>query len=60
MCPHCYHASIVINLLFFYQAFEMNYCRLKVAYHPLYSMNTFVTNKSKTPQDGAHVFPYMG
>ena len=27
---------------------------------PLYSMNTFVTNKSKLPQDGAHVFPYMG
>ena len=29
-------------------------------YHPLYSMNNFVTNKSKLPQDGAHVFPYMG
>ena len=25
---------------------------LKVTYHPLYSMNTFVTNKSKLPQDG--------
>ena len=33
---------------------------LKVIYHPLYSMNKFVTNKSKLPQDGAHVFPYMG
>ena len=33
---------------------------LKVTYHPLYSMNTFVTNKSKLPQDGAQVFPYMG
>ena len=33
---------------------------LKVIYHPLYSMNNFVTNKSKLPQDGAHVFPYMG
>ena len=33
---------------------------LKVIYHPLYSMNKFVTNKSKLPQDGAQVFPYMG
>ena len=33
---------------------------LKVTYHPLYSMNKFVTNKSKLPQDGAQVFPYMG
>ena len=33
---------------------------LKVTYHSLYSMNTFVTNKSKLPQDGAQVFPYMG
>ena len=33
---------------------------LKVIYHPLYSMNNFVTNKSKLPQDGANVFPYMG
>ena len=33
---------------------------LKVIYHPLYSMNNFVTNKSKLPQDGAEVFPYMG
>ena len=32
---------------------------LKVIYHPLYSMNNFVTNKSKLPQDGAQVFPYM-
>ena len=23
-------------------------------------MNNFVTNKSKLPQDGAQVFPYMG
>ena len=34
--------------------------KLKVIYHPFYSMNTFVTNKSKLPQDGAQVFPYMG
>ena len=34
--------------------------RLKVIYHPLYSMNKFVTNKSMLPQDGAQVFPYMG
>ena len=33
---------------------------LKVTYHPLYSMNKFVTNKSKLPQDGAQVFPFMG
>ena len=33
---------------------------LKVTYHHLYSMNKFVTNKSKSPQDGAQVFPYMG
>ena len=33
---------------------------LKVIYHPLYSMNKFVTNKLKLPQDGAQVFPYMG
>ena len=33
---------------------------VKVIYHPLYSMNNFVTNKSKCPRDGAQVFPYMG
>ena len=33
---------------------------LKVIYHPLYSMNNFVTHKSKLAQDGAQVFPYMG
>ena len=33
---------------------------LKVIYQTLYSMNNFVTNKSKLPQDGAQVFPYMG
>ena len=33
---------------------------LKVIYHPFYSMNNVVTNKSKLPQDGAQVFPYMG
>ena len=33
---------------------------LKVIYHPLDGMNNFVTNKSKLPQDGAQVFPYMG
>ena len=32
---------------------------LKVIYHPLYSMNDFVTNKSKLQQDGAQVFPHM-
>ena len=29
---------------------------LKVIYHPLYSMNNFVKNKSKLPQDGAQQF----
>ena len=38
---------------------NINNC-LKVIYHPLYSMNTFVTSKSQLPQDGAQVFPYMG
>ena len=33
---------------------------LKLIYHPLYSMNTFATNKSKLSQDGAQMFPYMG
>ena len=33
---------------------------LEVIYHPLYSMNKFVTNKSKLPQDRAQVFFYMG
>ena len=33
---------------------------LKVIYHPLYSMNKIVTTKSKLPQDGAQVSPYMG
>ena len=28
-------------------------CILKVIYHSLYSMNNFVTNKSKLPRDGA-------
>ena len=35
-------------------------CVLKVTYHPLYCMNKFVTNKSKLPQDGAQLSPYMG
>ena len=29
---------------------------ISVIYHPLYSMNKFVTNKAKLPQDGAQVF----
>ena len=37
-----------------------NLALLKVIYHHLYSMNKFGTNKSKLPQDGAQVFPYMG
>ena len=37
-----------------------HYDILKVIYHPLDSMNNFVTNKSKLTQDGAQVFRYMG
>ena len=33
---------------------------LKVTYHSLYSINKLVTSKSKLPQDGRQVFPYMG
>ena len=33
---------------------------LKVIYHPLCSMNKFMTNNSKLPQDGAQVFAYIG
>ena len=33
---------------------------LKVIFYPLYSMNKFVTNKSKLQRVGAQVFPYMG
>ena len=33
---------------------------LKVIYHPLYSMNKFVTNKSNLLQYGAQLFLYMG
>ena len=35
----------------FEHEFKLEPC-LKLIYHPLYSMNTFVTNKSKLPQDG--------
>ena len=37
-----------------------HYDILKVIYHHLYSMNNFVTNKSKLTQDGAQLLPYMG
>ena len=50
------HWKFKINLTFSNE----NKTKLKVTYHPLYSMNKFVTNKSKLPQDGAQVFPYMG
>ena len=46
--------SISLRYLF-YEGYD-----LEVIYHLLYSMNTFVTNKSKLTQDGAKVFPYMG
>ena len=43
----------IFNVAFKY---HMSYFTLKVIYHPLYSMNIFVTIKSKLPQDGAQVF----
>ena len=52
------HLIIPIELLETWLLCIVN--NLKVIYHPLYSMNNFVTNKSKLPQDGAQVFPYMG
>ena len=48
--------------VFMYLRFRQDnthYHALKVIYHPLYSMNNLVTNKSKLPQDGAQVFPYI-
>ena len=33
---------------------------VKVPYHPVHGMNTFVTNKSKLSLDGAQLLPYMG
>ena len=49
-----YNAQVYVIVLFLTNA------TLKVIYHPLYSMNNFVTNNSKLPQDGAQVFLYMG
>ena len=49
-----------MRYLIFMKITDTNINNLKVIYHPLYSMNNFVTNKSKLPQDGAQVFPYMG
>ena len=45
-----------------YQQFydELDSSILEVIDHALYSMNKFVTNKSKLPQDGAQVFSYRG
>ena len=50
---HSHSLVIIVHL-------TANMVILKVIYHPLYSMNNIVTNKSKLPQDGAHVFPNMG
>ena len=51
----CSHSSTCILSLTCLLTFLFT---LKVIYHPLYSMNNFVTNKSKFPQDRAQVFPY--
>ena len=55
---HEFLLDVVVNTL--RPALGYSETILKVIYHPLYSVNKFVTNKSKLPQDGAHVFPYMG
>ena len=48
-------------VLLFILSYFLGPCHmLKVIYHPLYSKNKFVTNKSKLIQDGAQVLPYMG
>ena len=73
MCPGSLltkHLKIAFILTFSYSLIgkvnnylnfsDENNRTLRVIYHPLYSMNNFVTNKSKLPQDGAQVFPYMG
>ena len=57
--PLCHGCSLQCRI-FTSERGRINLFLLKVIYHPLYSMNQFVTNKSKLPQDGAQVFPYMG
>ena len=53
-----YFQILLIHVTFYLAV--MNRRRyLKVIYHPLYSMNKFVTTKSKLPQDGAQVFSYI-
>ena len=49
--------NIILHLLSYV---TMVQAPLKVISHSLYGMNNFVTNKSKLPQIGAQVFPYMG
>ena len=48
-----YHMNVLLRINL---AISLN---LKVIYHPLHGMNNFVTNKSKLPQDGAQVSPYL-
>ena len=55
----CYKQLIIISLQVWAAALT-RMGGLRVIYHPLYSMNKFVTNKSKLTQDGAQVSPYMG
>ena len=66
-CLHRKQLIHIIPVFKLYKSFKSLYHHtslqeyiLKVIYHPLYSMNNFVTNKSKLPQDGAQVFSYMG
>ena len=54
--PPEYYQSCSITFVYY----KLSPFLLKVIYHPLYSINTFVTNKSKLPKDGAQLFPYMG
>ena len=52
---------MVLNFIYlFLELLLMSLLTLKVIYHPLYSMNNFVTNKSKLPQMGHKCFLIWG
>ena len=58
MRSYPFYSIPIVMFLFYEKNTEPDI--LKVNYHPLYSMNKFVTNKSKVSQDGAQVLHYMG
>ena len=47
------HSNSLIYVVYKYPLGNESPQPLKVTYHPLYSMNKFVTDKSKSPEDGA-------